>query len=258
MTTLIEVINHDRIRELRLAKPPVNALDRSLCQSLAAAIRQAAADQVDGLLLSGGERIFSAGMDVPQLLAHGDDRSAVLATWSAFFDVAIALAGSPIPVAAALHGHAPAGGCVLALCCDYRVMARSVESARPYMIGLNEVQVGLTAPEGIQRLLRRVVGAYRAERLLVSGELISAEHALDIGLIDVLAAGAEVTTQALSWLHKLLALPRQPMLRTRAIARSDLLAALQPELIDLEHFIDDWYGPDTQRALQALSEKLKK
>ncbi len=78
---------------------------------------------------------------------------------------------------------------MLALCCDYRIMARSVDPARPYAIGLNEVQVGLAAPEGIQRLLRRVVGAHRAERLLVAGEMVPAEQAVQIGLVDELVDG---------------------------------------------------------------------
>lgn len=161
----IQILDHGRLREIRLARPPVNALDTALCQALTAAVQQVGSD-VDGVVLSGSERIFSGGMDVPHLLSHGTNRGALLESWTAFFDAANALAHCPVPVVAAIGGHAPAGGCVLALCCDYRVMARSADTARPYAIGLNEVQVGLTAPEGIQRLLRRVVGAHRAERLL--------------------------------------------------------------------------------------------
>src|SRR5690606_40710473 len=115
-----------------------------------------------GIVLSGQPRIFSAGLDVPYLLTLGDDRGALTNAWQAFFGVARALASSPVPVVAALTGHAPAGGCVYALCCDYRIMA-----AGDYRIGLNETQVGLVAPEGIQRLLRRAVGSHPAARLLV-------------------------------------------------------------------------------------------
>src|SRR5690606_21307984 len=116
---------------------------------------------------------------VPHLLALGDDRQALRAAWEAFFDAARALAGCPVPVVAAIAGHAPAGGCVLALCCDYRIMA-----AGPFSIGLNETQVGLVAPEGVQHLMRRTVGAHRAERLLVHGALLDAERALAAGLVD--------------------------------------------------------------------------
>jgi enoyl-CoA hydratase/carnithine racemase len=152
-----------------------------------------------------------------------------------------------------MAGHAPAGGCVLALCCDYRIMASG-----PFRIGLNETQVGLVAPEGIQRLMRRVVGTYRAERLLVAGEMLDAEQALQAGLVDELTDIDDVATRARVWLEQLLALPRQAMLQTRSIARADLIASLQPEYIHLQHFIEAWYLPSTQSALKALVARLGK
>ncbi|MGX9720653.1 enoyl-CoA hydratase/isomerase family protein [Stenotrophomonas acidaminiphila] len=259
MTTLIDTINHGPVRELRLARPPVNALDTELCRALIAAMNQAMAEDVQGVVLSGSERVFTGGMDVPYLLRHGEDRQRLLDSWQAFFGAARTLAESRIPVVAALTGHSPAGGCVLALCCDYRVMARSTDPARPIVIGLNEVQVGLVAPEGIQRLMRRVVGTHRAGVLLAGGQLVSAERALEIGLVDELADGAAgVTAQAIAWLQAQLRLPRQPMLQTRAIARADLHEAMQPQHIQLERFVEAWYSADAQAALQALAAKLGK
>ena len=252
--SLVEVIRHDgAVHELRLARAPVNALNPALCHALRDAVRDAVEAGAHGLVLSGGPKVFSAGMDVPQLLALGDDRAGLKAAWQAFFDAARALAGCPVPVVAAVAGHAPAGGCVLALCCDYRVMA-----AGPFTIGLNETQVGLVAPEGVQHLLRRTVGGYRAERLLVAGELVDAERALAIGLVDELVGVDEVIHRALVWLAELLALPRRPMLGTRRIARRDVVDALQPERIQLDHFLDAWSDPDTQAGLHALIAKLAK
>ncbi|KRG68995.1 enoyl-CoA hydratase/isomerase family protein [Pseudoxanthomonas dokdonensis] len=258
MSDLVQCIDHGDIREIRMARAPVNALDTALCRALIHDLDTAIGDGVRGIVLSGGERIFSAGMDVPHLLSHGDNRAALLDSWQAFFGVARTLAGSRVPVVAAISGHAPAGGCVLALCCDYRVMARSVDPARPFAIGLNETQVGLVVPEGIQRLMRRVVGNYRAERLLVAGEMVAAERALELGLVDELTEQSNVRARALQWLQQLLALPQQPMLRTRAIAREDLVEALSPQFIELERFVDAWQEPDTQAALQALVAKLRK
>ena len=258
MTTLIEVINHGPIRELRLARPPVNALDTELCRQLIHAVELAMAEDAHGVILSGGERIFTGGMDVPHLLSHGDDKHKLLDSWNAFFGAVRTIAESRIPVVAAITGHAPAGGCVLSLCCDYRVMARSTDPARPYGIGLNEVQVGLVAPEGIQRLLRRVVGPHRASVLLTTGALVPAEQALQIGLVDELADGEQVVGRALTWLQQLLKLPRQPMQLTRAIARADLHEALAPELIQLDRFVEAWYAPDAQNALQALVARIGK
>lgn len=258
MTGLIETTDHGDIREIRLARPPVNALNTELCRALIEAINRALDDGVRGIVLAGNPKIFSAGMDVPYLVSLGDNRHALLDAWQAFFGAARTLAESRIPVVAALTGHAPAGGCVLALCCDYRVMARSVDTARPFAIGLNETEVGLVVPEGIQRLMRRVVGPYRAERLLVAGEMVPAEHALKIGLVDELVDQQDVTARAVAWLEKLLRLPHHPMLQTRALARRDLIEALDPGLIQLERFVDAWHAPDTQAALHALVAKLKK
>src|SRR5690606_16693303 len=157
MTTLIDIHRHGAIVELRLARPPVNALDPALCAALTAAVGAAVEGGAHGIVLSGGEKVFSAGLDVPYLLGL-ETRDGVGAAWTCFLDAARALAASPVPVAAAITGHSPAGGCVLALCCDYRVMADG-----PFRIGLNETQVGLVAPDGIQHLMRRVVGTHRAE-----------------------------------------------------------------------------------------------
>ena len=248
---MIEHSQHDGIHELRLARPPVNALDPALCRLLRDAMDRAVADGAQGIVLSGGPGVFSAGLDVPHLL--GLDAVALRAAWEGFIDAARALAQSPVPVAAALNGHSPAGGCVLALCCDYRVMASG-----PYRIGLNETQVGLVAPEGIQQLMRRVVGPYRAERLLVGGEMVEAETALALGLVDELTDIDHVARRARAWLEQLLQLPRTPMLQTRAIARADLVAALEPDRIRLDTFLDAWSAPDTQAGLRALVAKLGK
>jgi enoyl-CoA hydratase/carnithine racemase len=252
MTTLIDSTDHGVIREIRLARAPVNALNPELCVALVDAIRGAVADGVGGLVLAGGPKVFSAGLDVPYLLGL-QDRVALQAAWEQFFAAARELAACAIPVAAAIGGHAPAGGCVLALCCDYRVMASG-----PFRIGLNETQVGLVAPEGIQRLMRRAVGPHRAERLLVSGELVESEQALALGLVDELAGIDEVATRARAWLEPLLQLPRKPMLQTRAIARADLIDALHPEHIQIDRFVDAWNDPDTQAGLRALVAKLGK
>lgn len=250
---MIETIAHGDIHEFRLARPPVNALHPDLLVPLREAVVAAPARGAQAIVISGGPNVFSAGLDVPFLLGLGNDRAALRSAWETFFDAARAIAASPAPVIAAIGGHSPAGGCVLALCCDYRVMARG-----PFRIGLNEVQVGVVVPEGIQHLLRRVVGAYRAERLLVAGDMVDAEQAHAIGLVDELTDLDHVVTRARAWAEDLLTRPRQAMLATRRIARADLVDAMSPERIDLGRFIDEWYAPHTQSALQAMVARIKK
>lgn len=249
----IDTLVHDGIHELRLARPPVNALDPALCRALPEAIARSVADGAAGLVLAGGPKVFSAGLDVPYLLSIQDDPAALRAAWETFFEAARALAACPVPVAAAIAGHAPAGGCVLALCCDLRIMASG-----PFAIGLNETQVGLALPVGILRLLQRTVGQREAERLAVSGAMVEAERALAIGLVDELAGIDEVTTRALAHLQALAGLPRAPMLATRALARADLVDALSPAAIDLDRMLESWRSPDTQAALHALVARLGK
>jgi enoyl-CoA hydratase/carnithine racemase len=127
----------------------------------------------------------------------------------------------------------------------------------PYRIGLNEVQVGLIVPDSIQHALRRVVGTYRAERLLVSGAMIESDAALACGFVDELTVAEQVTTRALHWLGELLALPSQAMLTTRALARADLIAAVDPATLPLDDFIDAYYQPEAQATLQQLVARLK-
>ena len=249
---MIEIIEHGAIHEIRLNRPPVNALNLELLTALILAVEKAPHNGARALILSGGEKVFSGGLDVPYLMRL--ERTALGECWSQFFNAARALARSTVPVVAAIAGHNPAGGCVLALCCDYRVMARG-----PFRIGLNETQVGLAVPDSIQYLMRRIIGSHRAERLIVAGAMIESEQAHALGLVDALTDAGEVVALAMNWLTELLALPSSPMLATRRIARADIIAALDGfSDADLERFLDGWYSADTQLALQALLARLKK
>jgi enoyl-CoA hydratase/carnithine racemase len=253
---MIDIIPHDAIHELRLARPPVNALDPAQVTRLRDAIRTASRDGARALVLSGTPGMFSAGLDVPALLQL--DRAAMYAFWNEFFGLCADLARSSVPIAAAITGHSPAGGAVLAIMCDYRVMARSVDAEKPFRIGLNEVQVGLSVPDCIQAALRRLVGAYRAERLLVAGAMIEAGQAQAIGLVDELAEIDAVVPRTLAWLRELLAFPPVAMRETRRMARADIAAVFEdPSTFRVGEFVDGWFAPEAQTVLRALVERLK-
>jgi Delta3-Delta2-enoyl-CoA isomerase len=248
---MLEIIAHEgNIRELRLARPPVNALGPELLRALRQQLQVAADEGVAGVVLSGTQGIFSAGLDVPSLLKL--DRAGFTAAMDDFFGLFAALAASPVPVVSAITGHSPAGGAVLSIFCDYRIMAEG-----DYRIGLNEVQVGLVAPECVQNALRRLVGDYRAERLLIAGSMITASEAHACGMVDELKPVAEVIPAAVSWLQTLGRLPRQAMLKTRHIARAGLRAPFDAGF-DLDAFVAEWYLPETQAVLEALVARLKK
>src|SRR5689334_18759106 len=101
-------IQHDATIEIRLARPPVNALDPALVRALTDAHRDAVASGASSIVLSGQPGVFSAGLDVKALLEL--DQRAIAAFWKDFFGLLRAIATSEVPTASALTGHSPAGG----------------------------------------------------------------------------------------------------------------------------------------------------
>ncbi|MDP2324363.1 MAG: enoyl-CoA hydratase/isomerase family protein, partial [Gammaproteobacteria bacterium] len=136
---MLHIQFHDAVAEIRMDRPPANALNREFVERLLAALETARMDGAHAIILTGRPGMFSGGLDVPELL--GLDRRQVEAFWGLFFSLTRQLAGSPVPVIAAISGHAPAGGAVLALQCDWRIGVTG-----QFRIGLNEVQVGLPVP----------------------------------------------------------------------------------------------------------------
>jgi len=249
---MLLTIDHGPIRELRLNRPPVNALTAELIVALRKAVEAAPQEGVSALILSGSPGRFSAGLDVPLLLDC--DRSAIGELWRKLYSLMRALACSSIPIAAAITGHAPAGGTVLPTFCDWRVMA-----AGEFKMGLNEVQVGIPLPPVILAALRRLVGARQAERLAVGGLLLSPGEALEIGWIDEVAPPDEVIERARKWCESLLALPAEAMTKTRREARSDLVAIFDRGLeAELDEVVAGWWSPSTQDTLRALAARLRK
>lgn len=251
---MLKRIRHGEILELRLDRPPVNALDAELIAALRAAVEGAPGEGARALVIAGAPGMFSAGLDVPRLLAL--DRAGMAAAWRGFYGLLRALASSAVPVAAAITGHSPAGGAVLAIFCDHRVMAEG-----EFRIGLNEVQVGIAMPPAIHAALERLVGARQAERLCVGGLMVDPEEALRVGLVDELVPAGEVVEIALHWCRTLLELPSQAMLDTRRTARAPLaalVAAGSRDDAEVDLLVERWFSPETQSTLRALVERLKK
>jgi enoyl-CoA hydratase/carnithine racemase len=249
---MLEIIDHDVAREIRLVRPPVNAFNTELLVRLNTALDAARPDGCRALVLSGRPGVFSAGLDVPELLTL--DPVGMLRFWEAFFGAQSRLAGAPVPVAAAITGHSPAGGAVLAMYCDYRVMA-----AGTYRIGLNEVQVGLFPGPIIYGALRRLVGPRVADRLIVGGILLTPEEALSAGLVDRVTDEGDVIPAALDWARQLASLPPQAVARTRALARADLVTlTANLGLSDYEAMNEAWFGAETQTTMRALVERLRR
>jgi 3,2-trans-enoyl-CoA isomerase len=248
---LVLGVEHGQVRELRMNRPPVNALTGDLLAQLRAAIEREINEGVKAIVLSGSPGRFSAGFDLPFLL--GLDRQEIARTWRELYGLLRTIAASPVPIVAAMTGHAIAGGTVIAMFCDRRVMA-----AGDYKLGLNEVQVGVHLPPVVLKCLRRLVGPRVAEYLAVTGTLLSPQEALKFGLVDEMAEPDLVVSRAVEWCQRVVALPEAAM-AARHGARADLVAlfedTLQPEQ---DSFTASWFSASTQKHVRAIAERLGK
>jgi len=247
---MIQRVDHGPVRELRLDRPPANAFNPALVAELTAAVRAAPADGAEGLVISGAPGMFTGGLDVPELLQLG--REEIRSFWKAFYELLRSVAACEIPVAAAITGHSPAAGAVLAVFCDHRVMADG-----PYKIGMNEVQVGLTVPPPLQYGLKRLTGPREGDALLIAGALVGPDEARRVGLVDEVVGLQEVVPRALAWAEGLTKLPRAAMRETRRVARADLVVqfdALGDESLD--RVTERWFGEETQATMRALVARL--
>lgn len=239
-----------RIRELKLARPPVNALNAELLRALLAAV-QGAGKEAAAVVVTGQPGLFSAGLDVRGMLQW--DREAITALFVELWRLQYALANCPVPVIFGLTGHSPAGGTVLAIYGDYRVMAQG-----DFRMGLNEVQVGLIPGHPIHGAFARLVGGHAAQ-LLTRGALVDPVTALRVGLVEELCDVSQVCARALEVAREFCALPREPMLETRKLVRADLRALFgKPgqELVAERDFgrmgADMWFAPTAQAVLKRL------
>ena len=249
---MLETIDHGTVRELRLARPPANAINPELMEILVQALNDASGS-CEAIVISGRPGMFTAGLDIPELIQYNRDQ--MLQVWQQFLSMLETIARLPVPTVFAITGHAPAAGIVLALYGDYRIMPKG-----DFVTGLNEVQVGLVVTPVIYKALERAVGPRIAERILVAGKILNAEQALEIGLVDELAHDPDdVVRRAVNWCEQMLALPRLAMTTTRSLVRSDLVRLFDDSSnLDAEKFVDIWFSESTQAALSNLVERLQK
>lgn len=164
-------------------RKPANSLSLEMCEAISQAIRTAEADnQIEALVLSSGlpNGIFSAGLELTEL--YQPDPVRLPRFWESFQQVYLDLYGSRLSTIAAMDGHAPAAGCMLALSCDYRIMTSNPKAT----IGLNESQLGIVAPPWLCQQFIDTIGQRNAELALLLGTLFSPQQALDINLVDEL------------------------------------------------------------------------
>jgi enoyl-CoA hydratase/carnithine racemase len=189
VTDLVQLEVEAGIGTIRIARPPMNALNIEVQEGLRAAAAEASERRdVSAVIVYGGEKVFAAGADIKEMqaMSYTDmvERSGALQ--SAF----TAVARIPKPTVAAVTGYALGGGCELALACDFRVVGDNARLGQP------EILLGLIPGAGGTQRLARLVGPARAKELIFSGRFVAADEALRIGLVDEVVDAADVLAAA--------------------------------------------------------------
>jgi 3,2-trans-enoyl-CoA isomerase len=163
--------------------------------------------------------------------------------WSTLQDCWIKLYGSPFPTAAAINGksthknmiffnnifklstgHAPAGGCLISMCCEYRVMLPK------FTIGLNETQLGMIAPNWFMATMKNTISSRQAELALTLGRLFKTDEALNIGLVDEVAESKkEAIAKCEAFLNKYKKIPAMARAITKQNCRQKDIAKLDSD-----------------------------
>lgn len=195
---MIEQEDRGGIAILRLEHGKANAFDRALCEEIPRRFEQL--DGARAVVLTGHGHIFSAGVDLKRAFEDGPEQTA--AFYDALCQTLECVATSPRPVIAALNGHAIAGGCLLALACDHRVMARGTGR-----IGAPELRVGVPFPPVAIELLRDVVPPRHLRDVVYRARAFEPEEAVEAGLVDETAPPAEVVARAVERAEELGAIP---------------------------------------------------
>ncbi|QEC50530.1 hypothetical protein FSW04_25065 [Baekduia soli] len=222
MESLVQIEVADGVATVAVVNPPVNALADPVLDELGAAARRLAADDAvrSVVLTGGGERSFIAGADLRhfaeilgdtgEMAAHVELTAGVFGAWDAL----------PMPVVAAIGGHAMGGGLELALTCDLLVVDPRAK------LGTPEVTLGLIPGAGGTQRLPRRIGLAAATRMLLLGTPVDAATARACGLVDVVAEPGAALPEAHALAVRLAALPARAVTAAKAALRTAAQAPL--------------------------------
>ena len=211
-SSVVTTALHGDVLVVTIDNPPVNALGAAVRQGLLAAMQQAQADAaVAAVLLVGAGKAFIAGADIREF-----GKPPVP---PALPEVCRAIEGSDKPVVAVLHGAALGGGLEVALSAHYRLALPAAT------VGLPEVNLGLLPGSGGTQRAPRLMGVQGATAMMLSGQHLKAQAALQAGLVDKLVEGADAQAEGLAYVRELLT-AKAPVRRTRDLAIAEPQAAL--------------------------------
>ena len=224
----IRVDVSESIATLTIDRPSVrNALNLETVNECHAALTELAARSDVGVLIitGSGEAAFVSGADINDILARGLEEGLAAINSSLFS----AVETFPRPTIAAINGYALGGGCELALACDIRVAADTAKFGQP------ELGLGIIPAAGATQRLPRVVGMGWAKHLILTGDVIDAKQALDIGLVTAIMPASQLHVRVRELAKKILRqgplAARLAKLALNASARVDLDSGLLIETL---------------------------
>jgi enoyl-CoA hydratase len=216
---MIERSQHEGILTLRLVHGKVSAIDVELLDALLREL-DGVADDVRALILTGTGSIFSAGVDLFRLTQEGAEYvRRFLPLLSRFVRTLFTF---PRPVVAAVNGHAIAGGCVMVLACDARLMAKGAGT-----IGLPELLVGVPFPAAALEVVRFAVPRDKLQSLLYTGRTLPPQEAVTAGLVDEVVEPDDLLARAQQIARQLALIPPQVYRLTKQSLRAEALERIE-------------------------------
>ena len=241
----VSVQARGEIALVRIDRPPANAMDRELLGDVVAAQERLAAEEPAAVVMTGREGFFSAGVDLK--LAPTLDAEAQAAMVDGINRMAADWYGFPRPVVCAVNGHAIAGGMILALCGDHRVAGPAGR------FGLTEARVGIGFPAVAIAVVRAELSPPAARELVLRGELMDSQAALERGLLDELVEQDAVLDRALEVAADLAALPAQGYAFIKRQLRAPVIAEARRVLDGgTDPLAGAWVGGETAGAAAAV------
>ena len=251
MSAFVKRNLEDHIISLQLDRGKSNAMHTEMIEELTVAFQEIENDpNIRAAILTGKEDFFSSGLDLIELFGYNQQEMRTF--WTKFIELVYHLVNCSKPVVCSITGHSPAGGCVLALSADYRLMAEG-----DYVIGLNEVPVGIIVPHSIASLYAFWIGTANASRFLLEGTLMKPKEAQSVGLVDQVVPFQQIHTAATRQLKSYLQFDQHAWRASKRYIRQDLLKAIG-ETTDtvIEEVLEQWWRPSTRNRLQSIIETL--
>lgn len=250
MKTLQLAVN-DQMALIGLDRGKSNAINFEMLRELKSLIKNIGQDDtVAGVIIHGKDRFFSSGLDLIELYDY--DKTQIREFWELFLEVVGDLVAFKKPTVAAISGHSPAGGCVLALCCDYRLMNHG-----DFVIGLNEIPVGLIVPTSIFSLYSFWLGQKKAYQFLTEGKLLSPKEALQEGLVDQVVEPERLRSEAEKRLSIYIRFDANAWQQSKLNMRKRLIADFrQHDQSMLDTLLKQWWDPSTRSILKTIISNL--